>query len=169
MDRAHFSKWLSFSYLASMVTWPNPTSIFFLWGYIKERVYVPPIPCDLPQLRQRIVEAVATINGQMLQLVWQELDYRFDICCVTRGGHIEHLWGTTETLSVSPSVNKLPFGVTIAATVLQRSEILEGLMDYPVLRTKHLTLLITIIILQMRIYSNVVCRSQNCFSENEHF
>jgi hypothetical protein len=23
--------------------------------------------------------------------VWQELDYRIDICRVTKGGHIEHL------------------------------------------------------------------------------
>ena len=23
---------------------------FFLWGYIKDHVFVPPMPCDLPQL-----------------------------------------------------------------------------------------------------------------------
>jgi hypothetical protein len=49
------------------------------------------MPRDLPQLRQRIVEAVAAINHRMLQHVWQELDYRNDICRVTKGGHIEHL------------------------------------------------------------------------------
>jgi hypothetical protein len=53
--------------------------------------YVPPMPRDLPQLRQKIVEAVAAIDRQMLQRVWQELHYRFDICRVTKGGHIEHL------------------------------------------------------------------------------
>ena len=42
---------------------------FFLWGYIKDHVYVPPMPHDLPQLRQRIVEAVAAIDRQMLQRV----------------------------------------------------------------------------------------------------
>ena len=26
-----------------------------------------------------------------VQRVWQELDYRIDICRVTKGGHIEHL------------------------------------------------------------------------------
>jgi hypothetical protein len=46
---------------------------------------------DLPQLRQKIVETVAVIDRQMLQRVWQELDYRIDICRVTKGGHIEHL------------------------------------------------------------------------------
>jgi hypothetical protein len=53
--------------------------------------HVPPLPRDLPQLRQRIVEAVAAIDRRMLQRVWQELDYRIDICRVTKGGHIEHL------------------------------------------------------------------------------
>jgi hypothetical protein len=46
---------------------------------------------DLPVLKQTIVEAVAAIDRQMLQRVWQELDYRIDICRVTKGGHIEHL------------------------------------------------------------------------------
>jgi hypothetical protein len=37
------------------------------------------------------VEAVAAIDRQMLQSVWQELEYRIDICRVTKGVHIEHL------------------------------------------------------------------------------
>jgi hypothetical protein len=37
------------------------------------------------------LEAVATIDRQMLQRVRQELDYRIDICRFTNGGHIEHL------------------------------------------------------------------------------
>ena len=37
------------------------------------------------------VEAVAAIDRQMLQRVSQELDYRIDICRVTKGAHIEHL------------------------------------------------------------------------------
>jgi hypothetical protein len=49
------------------------------------------MPRDLPQLRQRIVDAVAAIERQMLQRVSQELDYRIDICHVTKGAHIEHL------------------------------------------------------------------------------
>jgi hypothetical protein len=49
------------------------------------------MPRDLQQLQQRIVEAVAAIDHQMLQRVWQELDYRIDFCRVTKGGHIEHL------------------------------------------------------------------------------
>ena len=51
---------------------------------------------------------------------------------VTKGAHIEHLEGRTETWSVSPSADMLPLGVTIPATVPQGSEIPEGLMNNPV-------------------------------------
>jgi hypothetical protein len=37
------------------------------------------------------MEAVAAVDRQMLQRVWQELDYRIDICRITKCGHIEHL------------------------------------------------------------------------------
>jgi hypothetical protein len=49
------------------------------------------MPRDLPQLRRRFVGAVAAIDRYMLQRVWQELDYKIDICRVTKSGHIEHL------------------------------------------------------------------------------
>jgi hypothetical protein len=42
-------------------------------------------------LPRRIVDAVAAIDRNILQCMWQELDYRIDICRVTNGGHIEHL------------------------------------------------------------------------------
>jgi hypothetical protein len=34
---------------------------------------------------------VKNIDAPMLTRVWQELDYRIDVCRVTRGAHIEHL------------------------------------------------------------------------------
>jgi len=79
-----------------LLTWPSrlpdlTSCDFLLWGYIKDHVYVPPIPRDLPLLRQRIVKAVVAIDSQMLHCVWHEFDYKVDICCVTKGGHIEHL------------------------------------------------------------------------------
>jgi hypothetical protein len=60
-----------------------------------------------------------------------------DICRVTKGGHIEHLYGRTETWTLSPSLDMLHFGVTIPATVPQRSETPEGLTNYPVLVDKQ--------------------------------
>jgi hypothetical protein len=56
------------------------------------------MPRDLPQLRQRIVEAVAVIDRQVLQRVWQEVDYKIDICRVTKVENMEHLYSRRETL-----------------------------------------------------------------------
>ncbi|XP_031330713.1 uncharacterized protein LOC116161496 [Photinus pyralis] len=64
---------------------------FYLWGFIKDRVYVPPLPADLPDLRNRIETAVAAITNETLIKVWEELAYRLDVCQVTNGAHIEHL------------------------------------------------------------------------------
>lgn len=64
---------------------------FYLWGYLKDRVYIPPLPRTLVELRERINTAVMTIDEMMLQNVWSELDYRLDVCRVTQGAHIEHL------------------------------------------------------------------------------
>jgi hypothetical protein len=35
--------------------------------------------------------AISTINREMLRRVWAEMDYRLDVCRVTKGGHMEHL------------------------------------------------------------------------------
>jgi len=59
--------------------------------YIKDRVFVPPLPVSLSELKQRITTAVASVDEDMLRSVWTELDYRTDICRVTKGSHIEHL------------------------------------------------------------------------------
>jgi hypothetical protein len=44
---------------------------------------------DIDDLKRRITEAVAAVTCDLLRRVWEELDYRFDICRVTRGAHIE--------------------------------------------------------------------------------
>jgi hypothetical protein len=36
---------------------------FVLWGYIKDRVYVPPLPRDAQELKQRIQEAATMVTG----------------------------------------------------------------------------------------------------------
>jgi hypothetical protein len=46
----------------------------FFWSYLKDKVYGPPLSRDLPELRQRIVAAADTIDVDMLQRVWLELD-----------------------------------------------------------------------------------------------
>jgi len=71
---------------------PNTTPCdFFLWGYVKDQVYVPPLPASIPELKVRIRTAIETITADMLQTVWNEFDYHIDVCRVTKGAHIEHL------------------------------------------------------------------------------
>jgi len=64
---------------------------FFLWGYLNNQVYVPPLPASIPELKVRIRTATETITVDTLQTVWNELDYRVDVCRITKGAHIEHL------------------------------------------------------------------------------
>ena len=61
---------------------------FFLWGYVKDIVYKTAVR-DIVTLQQRIRAAISTIIPHMLQNVWQETEYRFDILRVTRGAHVK--------------------------------------------------------------------------------
>ena len=79
-----------------MLKWP-PLSLdltpcnFFSWGYVKTLVCVPPLPANVNELKQRIIIALETVTQDMLHYVWEELDYRLEVCRVTGGAHIEHL------------------------------------------------------------------------------
>jgi hypothetical protein len=46
-----------------LTTWPprSPDATlcdFFLWGYVKDQVYVPPLPASIPELQLRIRTAI---------------------------------------------------------------------------------------------------------------
>ena len=60
-------------------------------GLVKGLVYVPPLPTSVDDLKTRITGALKTIDPDMLVRVWQEMEYRFDVCLVTKGSYIEHL------------------------------------------------------------------------------
>jgi hypothetical protein len=64
---------------------------YFSLGFIKDRVFVPPVPVTLVDLRTCITAVITVIDHDILQIVWQELDYRFYVCRVKGGAHIEHL------------------------------------------------------------------------------
>ena len=64
---------------------------FFLWGYVKDQVYVPPLPASILELKVRIRTTTETITADILQTVWDELDYVIDVCRITKGAHTEHL------------------------------------------------------------------------------
>jgi hypothetical protein len=76
-----------------LMKWPpDLTSCgFFLWGHIKNLVYVPPVPRDIDELKRRISEAAASVTADMLERVCQEMEYRIDVCRVAKGAHIESL------------------------------------------------------------------------------
>ncbi|KAJ4431180.1 hypothetical protein ANN_19777 [Periplaneta americana] len=60
---------------------------FFLWGYVKDKVYATPVR-DLRDLRERIIEAIESIPEDMLQRAWQEIVHRLDIATVTARAHV---------------------------------------------------------------------------------
>jgi len=81
-----------------LLAWPSlsPDATprdFFLWGYVKDQVYVPPLLASIPELKVRIRTATETITADMLQTVWNELDYRVDVCRNTKSAYIEQLYG----------------------------------------------------------------------------
>ena len=64
---------------------------FFLCGFVKDTVFVPPLPANLQDLLNHITAAVALLDRDMLIRLWNEMDYRRDVCRITKGGYIEHL------------------------------------------------------------------------------
>jgi len=64
---------------------------FFFWRFVKDTVFVPPLPANLQDLRNSITAAVALVDRDMLTRVCNEMDYHINVCRITKGGHIEHL------------------------------------------------------------------------------
>jgi hypothetical protein len=53
--------------LELQMKWPPRSPVltprdFFLWGYVKEHVFVPPLPLDIDKLKLTITAAVETID-----------------------------------------------------------------------------------------------------------
>jgi len=68
---------------------PDITPVdFFLWGYVKDKVFSTPVR-DITNLKARITDAFATINEDMLENTWREIDYRLDVLRETKGAHVE--------------------------------------------------------------------------------
>ena len=74
--------------LATTIAGYHPPLDFFLWGYVKDKVFSTPVP-DLTNLKARITDAFATIAEDMLGNTWRETDYRLDVLRATKGAHVE--------------------------------------------------------------------------------
>jgi hypothetical protein len=53
---------------------------FFLLGYVKNFVFIPPLPHYLKEMKEHIMAAVSNIDGDMLHRVWDGLDCRINMC-----------------------------------------------------------------------------------------
>jgi hypothetical protein len=70
---------------------------FFLWGFVKDSVYVPPLPTPIEELHDLITHALQAITVDMTHRVWDESDYR-----VAQGAHTEGLQLTHEKFEQYP-------------------------------------------------------------------
>jgi hypothetical protein len=61
---------------------------FYFWGYIKQCVYSVHIN-SADHLKASITEALHSVTPDVLRRVWQELDYRLDVCRATNESHIK--------------------------------------------------------------------------------
>ena len=64
---------------------------FFLWGFVKGKVYKPPLPKTIQELKQRITLAVALVTPEMLQKVWENMTRRLKKTIEVKGRHFENL------------------------------------------------------------------------------
>lgn len=63
---------------------------FFLWGYVKERVFRTTVD-NLHELRNRIIENCLLPDDEMLERVRESFIHRIFMCLSQRGAHFEHL------------------------------------------------------------------------------
>jgi len=84
--------------------------------YVK--VFLLPLPRDVPELQRQTILAISEISRDMLQRVRVEMDYRLDICHFTKSGHIRHLRGTLRNLEefLFPSVGYRLQSVRLSTT-----------------------------------------------------
>jgi hypothetical protein len=72
------------------INWPDLTPMdFFLWRYVTDVVHSGMMMKSLPDLRQRITSDIAVVPVDVLSRVWDEVEFRFDVCGSVSGAHIE--------------------------------------------------------------------------------
>jgi len=69
--------------LATTIAGYHPPPDFFLWGYVKNKVFSTPAP-DITNLKERIKDAFATKTEDMLENTWREIHYRLDVLRATK-------------------------------------------------------------------------------------
>ncbi|GBN45170.1 hypothetical protein AVEN_140995-1, partial [Araneus ventricosus] len=90
LDTTFPQRWIGRS---AVMAWPPRSSDqtlldFYLWGYVKQHVYSERIN-DINHLKQRITDVIHSVTPDVLTCVWEDLDYRLDVCWATNGAHTE--------------------------------------------------------------------------------
>jgi hypothetical protein len=76
--------------IATQITQSDTHGLLIL-GFVKDNMYIPPMPVDLQEIRDRTVNTIALVDANFLDKLWDKLEYRLDVCRITRGSRFEHL------------------------------------------------------------------------------
>jgi hypothetical protein len=57
---------------------------FSFWGFVKDNVYIPPMPVDVQELRYKI-NTIALVDVTFLDKLSDKLEYRLDVYRITSG------------------------------------------------------------------------------------
>ena len=91
-------KWLKLkfgNFFIDKTKWPprspdlNPCD-FFLWGYLKAKVYCP-LPKTIDELKLNISREIKKINKKMLEKTFENFKNRCSLIVSAEGGHIENI------------------------------------------------------------------------------
>ena len=90
LDRAFQGSWIG---RGGSIAWPTRSLDitpldFFLWGYVKDRVYKTPVN-DLEELKEKIRQAVASVTPDMIEATWRELHSGLVFLRGNNGDHVE--------------------------------------------------------------------------------
>jgi hypothetical protein len=76
--------------------------------------------------------AISRIDREMLRRVWSEMDYRFDVCHFTKGGHRAFMMYAKQTWRVSLSIGMLHVTILCSIQVYQYFVMFHGITNNPV-------------------------------------
>ena len=66
---------------------------FWLWGYIRDKLYRDPRPRSLPALQERLTSLLDDVEVEMIRSSYKSFLRRCELCSENRGGHFEQfLW-----------------------------------------------------------------------------
>ncbi|GFT68502.1 uncharacterized protein NPIL_503561 [Nephila pilipes] len=82
-------RWNRQEFCQAMATMsPDLRHRFNSWGYMKQHVYNEHIN-DINTLKQRITDSIHSVTTDALNGMWEELEYRLNVCKATNRGYIK--------------------------------------------------------------------------------